>query len=65
MKVLLVDDTVVIPMVTSIINLFFNHRRVHAQNATDLAAAWILIPFIMLVAALVKWFLTSAIVKKT
>ena len=37
MKVLLVDDTVVIPVVTSIINLFFNRRRVldPAQNDAD------------------------------
>lgn len=37
MKVLLVDDTVVIAMVTSIINLFFNHRTVldPAQNDTE------------------------------
>ena len=35
MKVLLVDDIILIPVVTSITNIFFNHRRVFDPAQID------------------------------
>ena len=55
-ELLLVHKYVLIPMLISIISLFFDQRRVFdlAQSDIILLAVWIIIPSIILVTVLVK-----------
>ena len=55
-ELVLVHKYVLIPMLISIISLFFDQRRVFdlAQSDIILLAVWIIIPSIILVTVLVK-----------